>query len=82
LPWAASPSGVFSLLPAVFAAVLKQHQVGATMNRDRPPDFKPSSTEAPWWVGKAKRNHVLLKFIIICVVIAILILALVIAAET
>jgi hypothetical protein len=52
------------------------------MNRDRPPDFKPSSTEAPWWVGKAKRNHVLLKFIIICVVIAILILALVIAAET
>jgi hypothetical protein len=45
-------------------------------------DDQPSSVHEPWWVGKPKRHHILLKFIIICVVVAILILGLVIAVET
>jgi hypothetical protein len=43
---------------------------------------QPSSAQEPWWVGKAKRHHILLKFVIICVIIALLILALVVAVET
>jgi hypothetical protein len=43
---------------------------------------QPSSVHQPWWVGKAKRHHILLKFIIICIVVAVLILGLVIAVET
>ena len=34
-------------------------------------DQKPQSLEQPWWLGTAKRQHVLLKFIIICIVIAL-----------
>jgi hypothetical protein len=37
------------------------------MDRDEHP-----SVRQPWWVGKAQRQHILLKFIIICVVIALL----------
>jgi len=46
------------------------------MNRDQAPDAKQPQS---WWVGTAKRQHILLKFIIICLVIALLILGLVIA---
>ena len=46
------------------------------MNRDQVPDAKPSQS---WWVGTAKRQHILLKFIVICLVVALLILGLVIA---
>ena len=45
-------------------------------------DDQPSSVQEPWWVGNAKRHHILLKFVIICVIVAILILALVVAVET
>jgi hypothetical protein len=46
------------------------------MDRDHPTNAKPSQS---WWVGTAKRQHILLKFIVICLVIALLILGLVIA---
>jgi hypothetical protein len=39
---------------------------------------KPPSVEQPWWLGKAKRQHILIKFITICVVIALLIVGAVI----
>jgi hypothetical protein len=45
------------------------------MNRDHPPKAKPSQS---WWVGIAERQHILLKFIVICLVIALLILGVVI----
>jgi hypothetical protein len=35
-------------------------------------DDKPSSTQQPWWLGKAQRQHILIKFIIICVIVALL----------
>jgi hypothetical protein len=35
-------------------------------------DDKPSSTQQPWWLGKAQRQHILIKFIAICVVVALL----------
>jgi len=50
--------------------------MGNAMNHDRPQDVKPSQS---WWVGTAKRQHILLKFIVICLLIALLILGLVIA---
>jgi len=37
---------------------------------------KPSSLETPYWFGKATRHHILLKFIVVCVVVALLILGL------
>jgi hypothetical protein len=43
-------------------------------------DEKPQSLDQPWWLGKAKRQHILLKFVVICVVIALLILGLAIIA--
>ena len=46
------------------------------MNRDDPTNAKPSQS---WWVGKAKRQRILLKFIVICLVVALLILGVVIA---
>jgi len=46
------------------------------MDRNQPPNGKPSQS---WWVGTAKRQQVLLKFIVICLVVALLILGLVIA---
>jgi hypothetical protein len=48
------------------------------MNRDDQPhrNGKPQSLDQPWWLGKAKRQHILLKFVVICVVIALLILGL------
>ena len=33
-------------------------------------DDKPSSAQQPWWLGKAQREHILLKFIVICVIVA------------
>ena len=41
---------------------------------------QPRSLQSPWWLEKAKRQHVLLKFIIICVVVALLFLGIVIFA--
>ena len=41
---------------------------------------QPRSLQSPWWLGKAKRQHVLLKFLIICVVVALLFLGIVIFA--
>jgi hypothetical protein len=35
-------------------------------------DDKPSSAQQPWWFGKAQRQHILIKFITICVVVALL----------
>ena len=40
-----------------------------------------TGSSQPWWLGKAKRKHVLLKYLIICVVIALLILGVVIAVH-
>jgi hypothetical protein len=53
------------------------------MNRDDEPhrNGKPQSLEQPWWLGKAKRQHILLKFVVISVFIALLILGLVIAMQ-
>jgi hypothetical protein len=42
-------------------------------------DQKPQSLEQPWWVSTAKRQHVLPKFIIICIVIALLIVGVIMA---
>ena len=44
-------------------------------------DQKPRSVEQPWWLGTAKRQHVLVKFIFICIVIALLIVGVVIAVH-
>jgi hypothetical protein len=41
---------------------------------------QPTSLQSPWWLGKAKRHRVLLKFIIICVVVALLFVGIVIFA--
>ena len=41
---------------------------------------QPGSLQPPRWLGKAKRHHILLKFIIICVVVALLFLGVVIFA--
>jgi hypothetical protein len=41
---------------------------------------EPGSLQQPWWLGKAKRHHILLKFIIVCVVVALLFLGVVIFA--
>jgi len=43
-------------------------------------DGKPQSLDQPWWLGKAKRQHILVKFVVICVVIALLILGIAIIA--
>jgi hypothetical protein len=53
------------------------------MNRDEQPhrNVTPRSLDQPWWLGKAKRQHILLKFVIVCVVIALLILGIVIIAS-
>jgi hypothetical protein len=37
-------------------------------------DNKQSSVQQPWWLGKAHRHHILIKFITICIVIALLFL--------
>jgi hypothetical protein len=50
------------------------------MNRDDQSHRKPHSLEQPWWFGKARRQHILLKFVIICIVIALLIVGGVIIA--
>jgi hypothetical protein len=42
---------------------------------------KPHSLEHPWWLGTAKRQHVLVKFLIVCIIIALLILGVVIAVH-
>jgi len=41
---------------------------------------QPRSLQSPWWLGKARRHHVLVKFIIICVVVALLFLGIIIFA--
>jgi hypothetical protein len=48
------------------------------MDSDRPPNGKASQS---WWVGTAKRQHILLKFIVICLLIALLILGVIIAVN-
>jgi len=35
-------------------------------------DDKQSSAQQPWWLGKAHRHHILIKFITICVIVALL----------
>jgi len=45
-------------------------------------DDQPSSTQPPWWLGKATRHHILLKFVLICLVVAVLFLGLVIWASS
>jgi hypothetical protein len=52
------------------------------MTRDDQPrrSVTPQSLDQPWWLGKAKRQHILLKFVVVCVVIALLILGLAITA--
>jgi hypothetical protein len=35
-------------------------------------DDRPSSAQQPWWLGKAHRHHILIKFVIICIVVALL----------
>jgi hypothetical protein len=37
-------------------------------------DDKPSSVQQPWWLGKTQRQHMLVKFMIVCVVVALLFL--------
>jgi hypothetical protein len=45
-------------------------------------DQRSPSREPPWWVGKAKRHHILLNFIIICAFIAgMLVLAVILASQ-
>jgi hypothetical protein len=51
------------------------------MNQDNQPNAKPPSQQQSWWVGTAKRQGILPKFIVICVVIALLILGVIIAAH-
>jgi hypothetical protein len=41
----------------------------------------PQSSQSPWWLGKAQRHHALLKFITICVIVALVILGLVVVVE-
>ena len=45
-------------------------------------DDRLESSSQPWWLGKAQRHHVLLKFIIICAIVALVILGLVVVVET
>jgi len=42
---------------------------------------KPSSLQSPYWLGHAKRHHVLLKFIVVCAVVAVLLLGVAILAS-
>lgn len=42
---------------------------------------QPGSLQQPWWVGKAKRHHILFKFIIVAIVVALLILGLAVVAS-
>ena len=44
-------------------------------------DDQPSSLQQPFWLGQAKRHRVLLKFITICVVVALLFLGVIILAS-
>jgi hypothetical protein len=44
-------------------------------------DQRPSSTKTPYWLGTAKRKGILLKFVVVCVVIALLILGMIIYAH-
>ena len=50
------------------------------MTRDDQPHRNGEPLEQPWWLGKAKRQHILFKFVVICVFIALVILGLVIIA--
>ena len=45
---------------------------------NEPSNEKPPSLQQPWWLGKAYRKHILLQFIIICVIVALLFLGTVI----
>ena len=42
------------------------------LSREASMDDMPSSAQQPWWLGKAQRQHILLKFIVICVIVALL----------
>jgi hypothetical protein len=48
---------------------------------DQHGNAKPTSMQQSWWVGGAKRQGILLKFIIVCVVIALIILGVVMAVH-
>ena len=48
--------------------------------RNKDGEKQPESLQQPRWLGKAKRHHILLKFIIICLVVALLFLGVVIFA--
>jgi hypothetical protein len=45
---------------------------------NQPSNEKPRSLQRPWWAGKAHRKHILLQFIVICVIVALLFLGTVI----
>jgi hypothetical protein len=45
---------------------------------NEPSNDKPRSLQQPRWLGKAHRKHILLQFIIICVIVALLFLGTVI----
>jgi hypothetical protein len=41
---------------------------------NEPSNEKPPSLQQPWWLGKAHSKHILLQFIVICVIVALLVL--------
>jgi hypothetical protein len=47
-------------------------------SNEMPNEGKPPSLRQPWWLGKAHGKHILLQFIIICVIVALLFLGTVI----
>ena len=53
------------------------------MDRNHPAngDQKPRSLEQALWLGTATRQHVLVKFVIVCVIIALLIVGVIMAVH-
>jgi hypothetical protein len=45
---------------------------GSTMSKQSNGNGKPTSMQQPWWLGRAQRQHILIKFITIGVVVALL----------
>jgi hypothetical protein len=37
---------------------------------DQHPDPEPSSRQTPWWYGKAKRDHILIGFCVLALLIS------------
>jgi hypothetical protein len=42
---------------------------------------KPTSVQQPWWLGKAQRQHILIKFITVCVVVALLVVGVIVLSH-